>query len=455
MAQHSAAKRTVVAGNTSEITKRGRPFGSKNRPPEERIKQFDYTRTRLTLNNPVDFVRYLAGYPDKTGLKGYWYRLKPKIDMSLIGTDSSNIKITHDPLEMTEGWIGKTFGRGHYQLKLNDQNRIGQTEVCRVKFEIEDPEYPAPVYDPRSLCLGDPANQDEIQRQLQAGVYVRDPSGSVRLRTASDGVPAAFVPPAQQSQENGIVGNAFVAEMFRTLMNRGSADPSESVRNTIEMARLLNDRPAAPALDVESIIERVALRLGGPKPEDSIFTAYEKVQTFFDRFGPKPVVGEVLTDAVTKKVGGSAVWAASLPAIIAEGRSLIPGILQMMRELRGAKPEPQNQNGVEMEQRQQTLSERIEVVARAGLQKMREGVQGFDYAAWVCNFHPGGLEVYRTLEGMGGAVGLMAMLAMNPATVQMTSDPEQRAQIEKFLNDFFSYDTAGDTGAGAAVAAGA
>ena len=84
---------------------------------------------------------------------------------------------------------------------------------------------------------------------------------------------------------------------------------------------------------------------------------------------------------------------------------------------------------------------------------MSEGVTGFDYAAYVCGFHPGGLEVYRFLEPQGAA-GLIALAAMNPAARGLVNDPEIRPQLEVFLTDFFSFDPSpGDSAEPAAGAA--
>ncbi len=40
--------------------------------------KFDYARWRLAFRDPDQFRQYLEGYPDKTGLLGYVYRLKPQ-----------------------------------------------------------------------------------------------------------------------------------------------------------------------------------------------------------------------------------------------------------------------------------------------------------------------------------------------------------------------------------------
>ncbi len=91
---------------------------------------FDYSRYKVSFQKPEDFYQYLAGYPDKAGLMAYVYRLRPRIDLSLVGIPDSSIIQTIDANEMTEEHLGATFGRGVYMLKLNDANRPrGQQEA--------------------------------------------------------------------------------------------------------------------------------------------------------------------------------------------------------------------------------------------------------------------------------------------------------------------------------------
>lgn len=99
-----------------------------------------------------------------------------------------------------------------------------------------------------------------------------------------------------------------------------------------------------------------------------------------------------------------------------------------------------------------TLDQRIEEIAQLGFARMEQKVNGWDYAAWVCNFHPGGREIFLMLEP-GGPAAVMGLAAMNPATAPLLRDAAKRAQIESFLTDFFSFD-ASPAGAAESPAAG-
>jgi hypothetical protein len=457
MAQQATLNRTApTAANTPRM---GRPPGSRNKTSEEKRlsgkeKVFDYARYKQTFQKPADFYLYLAGYPDKTGLLGYVYRLRPRIDLSLIGIEETYIHTTTVETEMTEEFIAEQFGRGFYMLVLNDANRPkGQTEVCKTWFDCGTAQK-APQYDPRTLCLGEPKNLDEINRLLNAGILVRDSSTSPpRVRTNSDGAPpAAAVAPAH----NG-AGDPFarvdMGAVLLSLINRGSANPHDTVKDTIEIARML--QPVTPPLDVETIVERVVARLGGKAKgegrEFDAFATYERMEGFLSKFrGPAAAASAAAVDS-----GDS--WAPHLKGIFAEARGLLAEGFAAFRELKengdGAINVTPQQNGGHP-QPMMKMEQRIEQVFRLGYQKMQEGVTGFDYAAWVCSFHPGGLEVYKTLEPTG-AVGLIALAAMNPQARVVVNDPQIRPQLEVFLTDFFSFDADGDSGAVEESAAGA
>src|SRR6266704_1815169 len=133
-----AAKRAETT--VAEAPKRGRPAGGKNRTAEEKlaaaVSKFDYSRYRQTFQRPAEFYKFLEGYPEKSGLCAYIYRLKPRIDLSLIGIDDSHIHQTAAESEMTEDYCGETYGRGLYMCVLNDANRPkGQSEVCKTWFD--------------------------------------------------------------------------------------------------------------------------------------------------------------------------------------------------------------------------------------------------------------------------------------------------------------------------------
>ena len=284
---------------------------------------------------------------------------------------------------------------------------------------------------------------------MNQGIFVRDAAtGSPRLRTTADGPP---VPPPSAAPAAGAAANPFgqfdLSSVIVGLINQGSRNPHETVKDTIEVAKLLAPA-AAPGPDLDAIVERVVVRLGlqanGVRPEDP-FTAYERIHGLLSRFsgGAVAPAAEGPNSAPPPPSGNLAV-AAHLPAILSEVRMLIPEVGQMLRDLRAGrdaapKAEQDMQSSRQQQQQPQTLEQRIEHMIRLGFQKMGEGVKGFDFAAYVCGFHPGGLEVYRFLEPQGAA-GLIALAAMNPAARRLVNDPQIRPQLETFLLDFFTFD---------------
>jgi len=462
MAAQPDPKRAVVTDNHSEIRPRGgRPAGARDtKPRAKRVfsenQGFDYSRVKFTVNRMTDFARYIEGYPNKAGLKMYLYRVKPIIDLARIGIDDTNIRITTEIGEMTEEFIGKTYGRGMYKLKLNDIQREGITEICRCTVTIDDPEFPPPIYDIRTLCLGEQGNQDEVQRQIQLGNLVRDAgSGFPRIRTQGDTVPAAAVPvaaapaPAPAAATGGIVSNDLAAELIRGLLHRAGDNPGERVKETIEMAKLLQAQPAAaPAVDMESMMERIITRLqGGGVQGKSLddFAIYERVSGFIDKI--RGTAGDA-AGAAAGAVESPAAWVASLPGILRELRAGIPEVINAVRGLRvevgGRQVASVTQDGppAALPRAQMTMKDRIAEVAQMAFEKMTAGVKGLDFAVYICMYHPGGLEVYRFLMP-GGTLGVISLCAMDDVTRGIVNDPTIRPQLEMWLDDFFTFDPDG------------
>jgi len=473
MAQQAALKRAtgpaVVPPPVTETNKGGRPKGSKTRPAEERaaekvpkLKTFDYSRYKLTFQKPADFYAYMAGYPDRTGLCFYLFRLRPAIDHGLIGIDESSIAITSNEADMTEDAVAEVWGRGFYMVKVTDANRPkGQQELCRTWFDCElAPK--APVYDIRTLKLAVQTNGDEIQRHINLGTLVRDlHTQQVRLRNESD------KPLASPSVAAGASGGPFnldVNSLVASLIQRGATSGADHVKETIEVARMLN--PQQGPIDMDVLADKVAARLSNKtatvaaEPND-MFSAYEKMERFINRVTGRaenhvavPVTGEVLTGegpAAVAAGGGSSSWAAHVPGILGEVKSLIPTMMDAYRELKS-----ENGGGEGMQQRQQaraaapaTFEDRVEEILRLGFQRMNEGVGGFDYAAWLVKFQPDGAAMFRWFEGVGVA-GLMGMLAMNARSRALVTGT-QRPQIESFISEFLSFsieEVADDEGEG-------
>jgi hypothetical protein len=436
------------------VNRGGRPKGSTDRVPRAKTEKpplvHDYARSRVTFQKPEDFYSYLAGYPDSKGLMGYVFRTRPKIDHSMIGISQTSIYQTAAKEELTEDFIADKFGRGEYMVILKDENRPkGQTEACRTWFKCPLAEKP-PQYDPRTLLLSETSNLDEINRLLNLGILVRDGSNSApRIRNTNDAPPP---PPAAAPAGNGdMVGRDVIGQLLIALVNKGTANPNDAVKSTIEMARAI----APPPVDLEGIIERVVSRLmkhnGHSNGEGDSFTTYEKMDAFLNKFRPA-VTGTVLTDAAPAAGGGMssdpATWLPHLPGIFHELRGLIRDVGQELRSSRPPNgqtvhaPAPA-QNGGGQIGATATMDQRIEEIAMLGFHQMGLGTKGWDFAAYVCHHHAGGLEVFRLLEPAGTA-GVIGMCAMNPAVRPILNDPEKRAQLEAFLDDFFDFDASPD-----------
>jgi hypothetical protein len=434
MADQATKKRATVSvpAETAPVTGRAKP------------KTADYSKFRQTFRQMEDFSRYLAGYPDKRGLLGYLYRLTPKIDNSLIGRSDSSIRKL-DVGEMTAEFVQSNFGRGKYMLKLTDANRVkGENEVAKTFIECVDPDFPS-VYDPRTLLLGDPENADEIARLLQSGVLVRDgATGAPRIRTEADSGTAAPLD-SRASGAGELLSRDMIGQLIIKLVDRGAQSPGDSLKQSIEIAKLLQGAaaPVAPAFSAEQLADLVAARMGGGRVDQSVdmFTNYERMEGFIQKFRPAAPAAPAALE------GGGVNWAAQIPGILQAVIQVIP----MLKTLGGPRvpvavpqappPPAARQNGA-AQPVQPSMGDRIAEVAALAFAKMSEGVNGFDFAAWLCAWHPGGLEVYQYLEPHGSA-GVIGLLAMHPAGAGLLGDPAQRAKLESFLADFFTYDPDG------------
>jgi hypothetical protein len=414
---------------------------------------WDYSRFRIAINDPDAFMDYMRGYPSTEGVTLFLYRLLPPIDLSLIGAKESNIqKGGYGDLNLfSVDAVAEKFGRGKYNIRVTDSNRPdGQREVVKsCQYKINDAER-APVYDLRTLLLGHPDAIDEVNRLIAAGILVRDASGAPRLRTAADAPgPAAVAVPAAAPD---LLTRDVLGSVLISLINRNTASPHDAVKDTIEVARLLH--PASPPFDIEALVERVAARIVGNKNggrSEDAFQVYERIEGFLSRYGGGSKPSAAAQNGAVVRESGARSWVPHLPALFSEARLLIPEITGMLRELRaeraaiaaGGEPQAGGQQVQRQQQQPMTLEQRVEQIFRLGFQKMQEGVTGYDFAAYVCGFHPGGLDVYRFLEPQGTA-GLMALAAMNPAARGLVNDPQIRPQLEAFLTDFFSFDPSPD-----------
>lgn len=416
-------------------------------------------------------MEYMRGYPDPSGVILYLYRSLPRIDLSLIGLKETNLQkgpISDLGLFSVEA-VAERYRNGMYNVRMSDSNRPdGQREVIKTCiYKITDAG-PA-VYDIRTLELANAENIDEVNRQIAAGVLVRDTNGAPRLRTSADGGPVnphVMVAAMGAQSSPPLVGNDLVSKVLGNLIDRAAASPGETVRQSIEIARMLTP-PVAP-IDVEGAVERALARLNlhpaaGGTLESELAT-YDRIDKLVRRFRG---AGDDAGDGAAADAAG---WAPHVTSILSEVRVLIPQVLAAWQQFGGGRsaapaaapapaavPATPAAAGVPVVA--PSLPQRIEEIFAVGFDQMKKGTAGFDYAAWVCIHYPGGLEVYRHLE-TNGTLGVMALLAMHPAGRALTVDAAERAKLEKWLDDFFTFDPDG-IGAdplpaeGAAPAAGA
>lgn len=446
----------------SQGTKRAVSEAEKPAPARKKAAKepriFDYSAWGQRLYNENDFARYLAGYPDKTGLMAYVYRLRPRINHDLIGIRETNIEEVPEVSNMNSGYIENRWGRGKYMLTLNDANRPkGQKEVCTTWFKLEDSLKP-PVYDVRTLVLSHPDNIDEVNRLLSNGQLIREPSGAPRLRYEGDpphvaggnGPAAAAAPPPLIA---GTDLQSMLIQGFVAMLQRSMQSPHDQMTDVLAVARQLS-----PQADLESVIDRVLEKRGVSARGGDDFDAWERMEARRNKLLGS--VGGVVAGAVgaaAEASPGVHAWAPHVTSIIAQVRAFLPELVGALRQVRAvdtrtatngagaahAQNQPQNGNGGG---RVPTFEEQIEYVVRLGFEKMEEGMSGFDCAAWVCGFVPGGIDVYRFFENAGETAGVMALCAMRPETRSMVADPAKRQKLENFLNEFFSYDPEGVQG---------
>lgn len=408
----------------------------------------NYERWRLTINNPDEFMAFMRGYPNPQGVTLFLYRLKPKIDLTLIGQEETNLqKGGYDDLSLfSVEAVAEKFGRGQYNVRVTDSNRPdGQRQVIQTcLYKLSDVDKP-PVYDVRTLLLGHNDNIDEVNRLLATGVLVRDgPGATPRLRTASDAPAVAGAPvyaplaaPADRSATDLLYQIA--VEAFKS----SRQSPTEHVRDSIEIAKLM--RPETPALSVDQIVEAVVTRLGGAPRGVAAdpFAQWEKVQSFIERAGG--IVAEragVVNPAAGAGAPAGESWAPHVAGIISEVRAFWPEVLHGLRMLRaekGAPAETQNGGGLQL----LPLNQRIEAIIKTGFETMRRGITGEQFAAWLCisGEFPGGLEAFNYLKP-GGAAGLITMAGMDPRGAAIVNDATVRPQLDLFLASFFSFDPA-------------
>ncbi len=215
------------------------------------------------------------------------------------------------------------------------------------------------------------------------------------------------------------------------------------------MAKMFQQPAATPQLSPDQLAELVAAKL--ERSTNRTTADGDFIQTY-ERF-----------DAFIQKVRGPASSPSALPdnapaamlladKILGHLTMIVPAVftgLQALQAQRASQPRPgkriaagnahQQQNGGQPEM---TIADRIIEISKLGFEKMQQGVNGHDYAAYVCNFIPGGLEIFRMLEsqGPGGPSAVMGLAAMNPNLAPYLATPEKRSQVENFLVEFMEFD---------------
>lgn len=449
MATH-ARPRTVEAGGppVPQVSSARVPPARETRRKASGPGEFDYSRYRQTVNSFSEFRRYVDGYPEPRGLMLYIYRLLPRIDMGLIGVrESVQLKIS-TTADMTEQKITQKLGRGRFMLTLNDANREkGQKEVVKTWLEVSDPTMPDPIYDVRTLLLADPANLDEINRLIEKGVLIRDASGAPRLRTDRDNVAA----PVDRGDE--LLSRDVMGQVMVKLITAGAQQPGEVINQAMGLAKLLIPQQAGGVTleQIELMLDRrlAALQVN---PADPI-TAWEKMNGFIEkvRGTAGAVVGTVPTDATLNGLSEVFRSAAVLIPEVVKGIEYIQQHRERLAQTINGRAGVHNSVvngtspniGIDLDAAaappQMTMAEKIQEVCTLAFTQMNQGITGFDFAAYVCRWHPGGIDCFRFLLPYG-TVGTMGLLTTNPDAAKLLAAPATRAKIEIFLNDFFDYD---------------
>ena len=255
-------------------------------------KTFEYGAAvpSLSFRNPAQFSAYLAGYPDSSGLLAYIYRLKPKIDLGLIGATENHIHKTMLPEEMTPEYCARRWGAGLFFLTLTDANRPkGRQECARTWIEIDDPAL-RPIYDPRTLLVHDRENLAEVQRLLAAGVLMRDENGEPKVRTEGAG-PSVSVAPAAVPPAAPVAVPELSQSLQEKLLMKILDSPSAQLEQAFQIAGRLMPAPVAAAslpLDLDQLAERVASKLRPPSVSSSVASQlkeFEELDSLFSRIG--------------------------------------------------------------------------------------------------------------------------------------------------------------------------
>jgi hypothetical protein len=423
----------------------------------------DYSRLKQSFRKPEEFEAFITAYPHQQAICGYWWRLRPKIDLGLIGAKTTNIHKTTDLAEMTRAFAADRWGRGMYMVKFIDANLVGEQEVARCVMDIDDPDVRDSVYDINTLVLNHSDNLDEVARQVALGLLERTPGGGVRVKTTEAiAAPVAVSPvavaptPAATAAAPSVAADASFQTMLlgklvdRLLMDPAPAvavaapvaavSPAQTVRDALELAKLLQPAPAPAAAAgglaheletyerVGEMLDSRIERLGGAAVAGADSPAW--VDSLLKSFSPLIGLGAAYLSSKLGLAGAPAVPVARLAGVAGDSPSPLPAAAPESRETAGAGGFLPSDA---------PLMDRVQQVADLALIKREDGVAGDRFAAWLCGFYPGGGEVFDFLCNAGGAKGVIGFLSMMPRTAHLVADPLEAAALEGWLGDFFSY----------------
>ncbi|HLJ43485.1 MAG TPA: hypothetical protein VKT12_04635, partial [Candidatus Binataceae bacterium] len=448
--------------------------------PGRKRNPFNFDPPNQKFREPSIFRDFVAAYPDQSATFLKVYRLVPEIDLSLIGETETAIHTTHLRDEAAESYLADRFGQGKYWVLFNDGNRPrGQQQIAQTWITLNDPTIKPAVYDLNTLKLTSKENADEIQRLLAAGKLERDERGNLHVVRAGDRAPAPL--PAQPSPASVVLSTApqqapldrLGEQVIVKLLDRAipSATSSDQLADAFKIAERL--MPAAPAenpaiAEIKRELAAIGEKLNGGSNLDRDLAAYERMEAFFTKIGAgragssvgsdepvwmKPLVtlADRLGTLLMMRMGGPAPHAAPHQAAPAPQ----PGIHQP-----AAVPAPPAASYPQFLPAEAPLMDRAIQVVSLAMLKFNEGVSGFNFAAWLVGFYPGGREVFKTLEAAGGPVECIGLIAMFPQLQDITrpvlDDPAKREQLEAWLGDFLDYNAdaaeSSETGSSAVAA---
>lgn len=437
--------------------------------PGRKRNPFNFDGTKQKFREPSIFVDFVASYPNHAATFIKLYRLLPKIDLMLIGETETAIEMTSRPMAMTRGYIADRWGRGRYWLLFNDGNRPqGQQQVAQTWIDVDEPDAKPAVYDINTLELTAKENADEVQRLMAAGKLERDERGNLHIVRAGDrtaSAPAPVVPApvvvAPQMPASSSVGDQIALKLLeRAIPSATPLSPEQMLEGAFKIAARLSPPPSAgdSALVAELRNELNALRqqMQSGSQLDRDLAAYERMEQFFNKIG---------AGRATSSIGSEEpVWVKPLVQLADRF-----GAMLMMRMNAAPAPAAAPQNTPRPAAAVESpapapaapaasypqflpadapIMDRAVQVVSIALDRYVNGVSGFNFAAWLVKWYPGGREVYKLMEAAGTPADIIGLMAFQPeiqrAAGPLLNQPEHREKLEEWLADFLNYDADSD-----------